>query len=261
MEENTNQNEQVEVKQETIMDTANTKDTKRDKKKPGKTRMIVVILFLILLIVGNYIQLRGSYLEYMELGESYVEVLKTNLIYRYIIMGVNFVFLYFVFYFTNRGIRKGLKVFFDQEKKEMPKLPNKSLALVFSAIISIIISSMFMEQIMLMINSTSFGITDPMFNLDISYYIFQKPMIETMIFYMIGIFVGLSIYTALYYVVAFNRFFDGVDGKMLKTSLFMRKLMRNILGVIIGIGLLTILNTQNTMFGNLITIEIGRAHV
>ena len=77
---------------------------------------------------------------------------------------------------TNRGIRKGLKPFFEKEKKEMPKLPNKSLALVISAIVSIVVSAVFMQKIMLVMNGTAFGIQDPIFGLDISYYMFQKPV-------------------------------------------------------------------------------------
>ena len=259
MEENTKNNKQTNekvVKQETIMDTANTKETgMRNKKEKSKTRKWLVILFLIVYVLINYIQLRGSYLEYMELGEQYINVFKTNLIYRYSIMAVNFVILYFIIYMTNRGIKKGLKPFFEKEKKTMPKLLNKSLALVISAIISVIISSIFVQKIMLMINSTAFGIQDTVFNLDIAYYIFQKPVIQGLVLYAIALIVGITIYMALYYIIAFNQFFDGVDGKMLKESLFMKKLLRNIFLVVIGIAIFTVLNTQNILFGKMLTVN------
>ena len=163
--------------------------------------------------------------------------------------------LYFILYFTNRGIKKGLKPFFEKEKKEIPKLPNKSLALVISALVSFVTSSALMQKIMLISNGTSFGIQDPIFGLDIAYYMFQKPVIETLALYFVILFVGLSIYIALYYVIAFNRYFDGVDGKMLKESLFMKKLTRNALLIIIGIAILTVINTQNTMFGKILTVK------
>ena len=259
MEENTKNNKQTNekvVKQETIMDTANTKETgMRNKKEKSKTRKWLVILFLILYALINYIQLRGSYLEYMELGEQYINVFKTNLIYRYSIMAVNFVILYFIIYMTNRGIKKGLKPFFAKEKKTMPKLLNKSLALVISAIVSVIISSIFVQKIMLMINSTAFGIQDTVFNLDIAYYIFQKPVIQGLVLYAIALIVGITIYMALYYIIAFNQFFDGVDGNMLKESLFMKKLLRNIFLVVIGIAIFTVLNTQNILFGKMLTVN------
>lgn len=246
----------TEKKQETIMDTANTKETRnRNKKEKNKTRMILVILFLLIFVGISYVQLRGSFLEYQELGEQYIHIFYTNIIYKYSIMAINFVILYFIIYFINRGIKKGLKPFFEKENKPMPKLLNKSLALVISAIVSIVVSAVLMQKIMLVIHSTSFGIQDTIFNFDIAYYIFQKPVIEAFALYFTVLFVGLSIYMALYYVIVFNRFFDGIDGKMLKQSLFMKKLTRNILLVIIGIAVMTVLNTQNMVFGKLLTIN------
>lgn len=243
-------------KQETIMDTANTKETRnRNKKEKNKTRMILVILFIILFASSSYVQLRGNYLEYKELGEQYIDIFYTNIMYRYAIMAINFVILYFVMYFTNKGIKKGLKPFFEKENKPMPKLLNKSLALVISAIVSIVVSNMLMQKIMLTLNSTAFGIQDTIFNLDIAYYLFQKPLMEIIAVYFTILSVGLSIYMALYYVIIFNRFFDGIDGKMLKQSLFMKKLTRNILFVIIGIAMITLLNTQNMLYGKLLTIN------
>ena len=217
--------------------------------------MILVILFLLIFAGISYIQLRGNYLEFKELGEQYTNIFYTNITYKYTIMAINFIVLYIIIYFTNRGIKKGLKPFFDKEEKPMPGLLNKSLALVISAIVSIVASSILMQKIMLLINSTSFGIQDTIFGMDIAYYIFQKPIIETFTMYITILFVGLSIYMALYYVIIFNRFFDGIDGKMLKQSLFMKKLTRNILIVIIGIEIMTILNTQNMVFGKLLTIN------
>lgn len=245
-----------EKKQETIMDTANTKETRnKDKKEKNRTRMILVILFLLVFASISYIQLRGSFLEYQELGEQYIDIFYTNIIYKYSIMVINFVVLYGIIYFTNRGIKKGLKPFFEKENIPMPKLLNKSLALVISAIVSIVVASALIEKIMLLMNSTSFGIQDGVFNFDIAYYIFQKPVIESFVLYFTVLFVGLSIYMALYYVILFNRFFDGIDGKMLRQSLFMKKLTRNVMLVVVGIAIMTLLNTQNMLFGKLLTIN------
>lgn len=252
-EENKENNNNIITKEETKIKKVDKLEL--NKRKKSKTRMILVLLFLLLFAGISYIELRGSYLEYLELGQNYTNIFYTNLTYRYGIMAVNFVILYFILYFTNRGIKKGLKPFFEKEKKEIPKLPNKSLALVISALVSFVTSSALMQKIMLISNGTSFGIQDPIFGLDIAYYMFQKPVIETLALYFVILFVGLSIYIALYYVIAFNRYFDGVDGKMLKESLFMKKLTRNALLIIIGIAILTVINTQNTMFGKILTVK------
>ncbi len=263
--------------------------------------MIAVIIFIVLFAMVSYIQVRGSYLEYQELGQKYVEVFNTNLIYRYSIMGINFIVLfsaiYFTnrgikkglkpffekekkpmpkilnkslalvismginfivlfsaIYFTNRGIKKGLKPFFEKEKKPMPKILNKSLALVISLIVSAVMSGVMMQKIMLALANTSFGLTDPIFNLDIAYYIFQKPVIEMLVYYFLGIVVGLTVYMAVYYIIVFNRYFDGVDPNMLKESLFMKKLTRNALLIIIAVAIITVLNSQNLMLGKILTV-------
>ena len=224
-------------------------------KKKSKIRMILVILFILIFAITSYIQIRGSYLEYLELGENYLDVFYTNLIYQYVIMAINFVLLFFVIYLTNRGIKKGLKLFFEKEKKEMPKLLNKSISLVISIIVSVFVSNRMMQNIMLVMANTSFGITDPIFGLDIAYYVFQKPLIEMLVYYIVGIVIGLTIYMTVYYIIVFNRHFDGVDRNMLKDSLFMKKLTRNVLLIIVGVAIITFLGTQNLMFGKILTID------
>lgn len=254
MEKNINNKDNNTVKTEEFFTGKDNKKATMQKKK-SKSRMIFVIIFLLLFGLVSYITLRGSYLEYLELGEKYTSIFYTNLTYKYGIMTINFVFLYFIIYFTNTGIRKGLIPFFEKENKDIPKLPNKSISLVISAITSFAVSSVFTHKITLVMNATAFGVQDPIFNLDISYYMFQKPVIEAFISYFLVLIIGLSIYMALYYVITFNRYFDGVDGKMLRESLFIKKLARNALFTIIGIALLTIINTQNMMFGKILTIK------
>ena len=217
--------------------------------------MILVIIFILIFLGITAIILRGNYLEYSELGEAYVNEYITNLKYQYGIMAINFVFLYIIMYFTNRGIKKGLKEFFDKEKKQMPKLPNKSISLVVSAIVSVIVSYMFTQKIQLFLSNAAFGQSDPIFGLDIGYYIFQKPVIEGILTYLMWLIVGLSIYMAAYYIITFNRCFNGVDRDELRESLFMKKLERNIILVAIIIGLSTVVNTQNILFGTITTIE------
>ena len=113
------------------------------KQNKQVKRKIGVIVFLVIIFITTYINMRGSFLEYKELGENFLSVFTTNLKYRYTIMGISFIIIYLVMYLTNRGIIKGLKVFFDEEKITMPKLPNKSISLIVATIASIIISEKF----------------------------------------------------------------------------------------------------------------------
>ena len=232
-----------------------TENTKKENRKRNMTRMLIIIAFIAVVLLISFISIRGSYLEYKELGEEYIPVFSTNLTYKIILVGINFIFLYIILYFTNRGIKKGLKPFFEKENKKMPKLLNKSLAFIIATIGSIYISTVSMQKILLFISNASFGMQDPIFNLDIGYYIFQKPVIEMILFYFVGMIIGLSIYMAVYYILVFNICFDGIEGKMLKESLFMKKILRNVKLLIVGIALTTVINTQNIVFGKILTIE------
>lgn len=232
---------------------------KQEKKqnKKMKTRVILVLLFIALFSVISYISLRGSYLEYKELGKNYTEVFFTNLKYKYTIFGINFIALYFIIYMTTRGIKKGLKSFFDKEKKEMPKVPNKSIAFIISAVVSALMSSVIMKQIILCSSNASFGIQDPIYNFDIAYYMFQKPIIQMFLLYFMAILVGLTVYMALYYIIVFNKDFDGVDGKMLKQSSLIKKLIRNAVLIVVLFALMTLLNTTDILTSKMLTIKDG----
>lgn len=233
-------------------------EEKIDKAKlrnSNKIRTIIVLLFIILFVICTYIALRGSYLEYKELGENYTQVFFTNLKYKLSITAINFIFIYTLMYFTNRGIKKVLKEFFDKEKKQMPKLLNKSIAFIVSVLVSTIFSSIMMEKIILISSNVSFVKTDPIFNLDIAYYLFQKPVIEMILTYLIGVVIVLSIYMVVYYLVVFHMYFDGIDRNQLKESKFIKKIIRNIIIITIGISIINILKTSDILTNQMLTIK------
>ena len=222
-----------------------------------KTRAILVIAFIALYLLITYITLRGQYLEYVELGEQYVEKFFTDIKYKYSIMGITFIFLSIILYFTNRGIKKGLKPFFEDEKQEVPKLPNKSITLIISAIVSVIISNDLLEKVLLFVSNASFNEIDIIFNLDISYYMFIRPLIETLIGYFIKLIIGLSLYMALYYIIVFNLYFKAVDRTLLRESKLIKKVLRNVIILAIAVAIQTVLNTQNIVTGTFLTLSNG----
>ncbi len=221
----------------------------------NKTRIIIVMLFILVFATASFINLKGEYLEYKELGEKYIEVFSTNLRYKYVIFGINFIIIYFVMYYTGRGIKKGLNEFFKKENKEMPKLLNKSIAFIASAIVSTLISNTLMKKVLLCASNSAFGINDPVFGFDISFYMFQKPLIETLLLYFMGIVIGITVYMAIYYIIVFNKHFDGIDGKMLKDSLLVKKVIRNIKLIVVAIATLTVLNITNISLDKMMTIK------
>ena len=50
-------------------------------EKKTKTRMLLVLLFLVIVAIIGYIALRGQYLELLEIGENYTSVFWQNLLH------------------------------------------------------------------------------------------------------------------------------------------------------------------------------------
>lgn len=228
---------------------------KVEVQKKSKKRMLLVLAFLIIYLLYCYVSFRGEYLAMLEIGEQYTDVFTKNIYYKAICSAVNFAVLFFSVYIATKITKKGLKKFFEEEKKKLPKLPNKSIAFIVSIIVTMFISEMLTKKVMLAFNCGWFGDTDPIFNLDIGYYMFQKPFIEFILVYIIVLIVAITVYIAVYYIITFNRYFeDGVNPETLKKSTLIKQLMANIMIVAIAISGLVFVKTQDILYGNILEL-------
>lgn len=228
-----------------------------EKKKILTLRRILVTVFLIVSAVIAYINFRGSYLEYKELGENYLQTFLTKEKYYYRVLIINFILVYIIMYFSGRKIKKGLKVFFEQEDKQVPRLPNKSIAIVTAIIESLIVGQKFTPNIILWISNTSFREVDAVFGLDVSFFMFIEPLLKMAVLYFIAICIGIIIYTFIYYVIVFNKYFDGVDRETLKQNLAMKTLYRNIRLIAIGLCAYIVVCSMDIVFDNFLTTDNG----
>ena len=225
------------------------------KKKLNKLKNILVIAFIAIYLICTYVTLRGQYLECLELGEQYIQNFWTNIKYKYSIMGISFIIISICMFLTNIGIKKGLKPFFESENKTMPKFPNKSIIFVVAVIGSIFFSNNLVEKVVLCASKVSFQKTDMIFNMDISYYMFIKPLIEEVIKYLMQFVILLSAYITAFYIIVFNLYFDGIDRTMLRKSKLIKSLLKNVIILAILAGILTIFSTQNILTDKFLTLN------
>lgn len=225
------------------------------KKKLNKLKNILVIAFIAIYLICTYVTLRGQYLECLELGEQYIQNFWTNIKYKYSIMGISFIIISICMFLTNIGIQKGLKTFFESENKTMPKFPNKSIIFVVAVIGSIFLSNNLVEKVVLCASKVSFQKTDMIFNMDISYYMFIKPLIEEVIKYLMQFVILLSAYITAFYIIVFNLYFDGIDRTMLRKSKLIKSLLKNVIILAIFAGILTIFSTQNILTDKFLTLN------
>lgn len=227
-------------------------------KKKIKKRAILVTIFIIVFIIYSYINIRGEYLQILGTGEKYVEIYKHNLQQRIYVFLVSFIAIYLLTYITTRLIKKGLTKFFTEEKIEVPKLPNKSISLIFASIAGMVFSNLLTEKAILAFNSTLFIETDPVFNLDIGYYIFVKPFLESLLYSFIVMMVIMIIYITAYYLICFHRFFkQGISMETLKQNTFLKQIAANTFLIILAIAALAIIMAQEVVLGKFLTTANG----
>ena len=73
--------------------------------------------------------------------------------------------------------------------------------------------------------------------------------------YFIFIFVAIIVYSFLYYVVVFNKYFDGVDKETLKQSRMMKTIYRNIRLIAIVLAVYILICSMDVVFDNFLTTD------
>lgn len=226
---------------------------KKDKFKI--TRKMIVIICLVIYVLISVIMARGEYLEIKEIGENYVDIYETNLKTKYLIMVVSFVITYIIVYFSNRYMSKQLKEFFVQEKKEIPKLPNKSASFIASLIISLIVPIFLEKGFLNFTNATQFGINDPIFGMDISFFMFKVPFIKTLLIMGIVIFAILTAYISVYYIISLNVYLDGIDAEVLRKNSCIKQIIFNISIIAILVAGMTVLSSIEVVSQEMIKLD------
>lgn len=249
--------EEIEIESE---NRRQTRTKENAKKRKFRTRFYIVMIVTIITAIVAYVAFRGTYLETKEIGENYISVFWQNIKYMAIALILNFSIIYAIMYFTNIKIKKGLKEFFDQEKKQMPKLLNKSIAFISAIVVSSTTSSYILKRAILCFNMAQFGEQDPIFGLDIGYFVFQRPFIELIVWYFIILIVILTIYTVAYYIITFNMFFDGVDRKTLKNSKLIKQITNFVMILAILLAILILVKTQNMGTDKFLMLQNGSSN-
>lgn len=229
-------------------------ETTKEKKSKFARRTIIVLIVLAVFTIFTAISLRAEQLNFISVNKKYESVFLTKTQNRYAIFGIIFVSIYIFIYILNKFTKKGLKKFFEEEKKEMPKLPNKSICIVLALIGAVIGTKMIADKYAILVNAAVFGQGDPIFGTDIGYYMFTLPFIQTLLIFLIEVFVVAIIYTALYYVITLNVYFDGINGDTLKTNTFVKQLLFLVVLVAIIFSIYIFISSQNILTSTMVTV-------
>lgn len=216
-----------------------------EKHKQNKIRKTIVTIVLILAAIILYIIERGQYLEIKEIGENYLPIFWQNLRNISITAILNFIIVFTVIYISTSKIKNGLKTFFEDEKKAMPKLPQKSIAFIIATIVTIATSGYILQKALPCFYNTQFVATDPVFGLDIGYFVFIWPFLELITMYALIAIIAATVYMAIYYLIVFNVYFDGISRESVKKSNIEKQALSNLKKIIVLFAILILLLTQN----------------
>lgn len=248
------ENKKKQSKTEEIKVTEKVENKEQDKKeeakvnenkKQNKVRKTIVTIVLILAAIILYIIERGQYLEIKEIGENYLPIFWQNLRNISITAILNFIIIFTVIYISTSKIKNGLKTFFEDEKKAMPKLPQKSIAFIIATIVTIATSSYILQKALPCFYNTQFVATDPVFGLDIGYFVFIWPFLELITMYALVAIIAATVYMAIYYLIVFNVYFDGISRESVKKSNIEKQALSNLKKIIVLFAILILLLTQN----------------
>ena len=232
------------IVEETTTETIEKKD-KEEKTKKAKTRKRIVLAVLAIALVIIYVIERGNYLEIKEIGENYVSIFWQNLRYTGIAAIINFCTIFYIMYSTTSKIKSGLKTFFEDEKKVMPKLPQKSIAFIVATLVTICTTGMIVEKALPCFFNTQFVTTDPALGLDIGFFVFIWPFLEFLTIYAAVAVIASTIYAAMYYLIVFNVFFDGISRESVKKSDILKQAFSKLKILTILFAIWVLLGTVN----------------
>ena len=172
------------------------------KKRIISTIIIVLITIIILLLAGTNIIV--DYQWFKELGYISVYFTKLFSILKLMIPTFLVVFTVIAIYYKSilpniSRMKKVVEIDKRLEKKKFKKfiLINAAISLVFS----IIFASTYWYQILEFINSTPFGINDPIFGWDLSFFVFKLPLIESLHSSLTSLLILLVVATLIIYLV------------------------------------------------------------
>ncbi len=176
------------------------------KKNGSKKRSAVKgIIIAVVVLLALFFALTGfitDLLWFKELG--YISVFLTKLFTQLKIGVPVFIVVSILAYIYLKFLKKGYFKKIESTEITDTKRLNKitwALAVVFSLLVTVTCITNLWFEVLKFAHSTGFDITDPLFSLDVSFYLFKLPFIQELAQIIIGVIIAFAILTFVYYTV------------------------------------------------------------
>ncbi len=187
------------------------------KVKKGIIWALGIIIALII-VIGIMADTIVNYQWFAEVG--YLKVFFTSLKWKTAVFIPSFIILFlairaYINYVRKMSLKIKMLTVVKSEDTRLRKIINL-VSVGLSFLLSLAFTGIFWYRILEFINSTDFGVKDPLFNKDASFYIFKLPLIQSIL----GILIGIVIVFAIIAVMVFGTARGANSGRDFKN--FMR---------------------------------------
>ncbi|MEJ8554663.1 UPF0182 family membrane protein [Tepidibacter sp. Z1-5] len=187
------------------------------KSKNILTALLVLLIVTVVGFFSRIITFLSDYNWFKEVG--YTSTFIKQIFAKLYIAVPIFLILAVLIYIYLIGIKKSyylhMNVITSKEEEKPIKIITFVGTIIISLLFSLKISSSLWMEILQFKNATSFNIKDPIFNNDVSFYVFKLPLINQILNIMVGLLVFLFIITIVYYLMLasfkkLNKFDDNI---------------------------------------------------
>ena len=172
------------------------------QKLERKIMLVVMVLVVIFALFFGLVGFIADFMWFREMG--YIDVFFKQLVTQLTVGIPTFIVITGLVMLYLHHLRKSyFSKIASSEPTDLKKLKKQTnwLAIIFGVLTTVMSVTQLWFEILKFANSTGFDIQDPLFHLDVSFYIFKLEFLTQLNEILIGVIVGFVVLTILYYII------------------------------------------------------------
>lgn len=172
------------------------------QKLERKIMLVVMVLVVIFALFFGLVGFIADFMWFREMG--YIDVFFKQLVTQLTVGIPTFIVITGLVMLYLHHLRKSyFSKIASSEPTDLKKLKKQTnwLAVIFGLLTTVMSVTQLWFEILKFANSTGFDIQDPLFHLDVSFYIFKLEFLTQLNEILIGVIVGFVVLTILYYII------------------------------------------------------------
>ena len=172
------------------------------QKLERKIMLVVMVLVVIFALFFGLVGFIADFMWFREMG--YIDVFFKQLVTQLTVGIPTFIVITGLVMMYLHHLRKSyFSKIASSEPTDLKKLKKQTnwLAVIFGVLTTVMSVTQLWFEILKFANSTEFDIQDPLFHLDVSFYIFKLEFLTQLNEILIGVIVGFVVLTILYYII------------------------------------------------------------